>query len=259
MVLLGTSEYVTDGTEVCQLLKMMSGTHSKKVAILQSNYIPWKGYFDIINSVDEFVIYDEVQYTKNDWRNRNIIKSKNGLIWLTIPVKVKGSFHQKIKDTEIANKDWNLKHWKTICMCYSRAPFFNEYKSLLEEIYFRKQSSYLSEINMSFIKLIAQLLGIRTKISSSSDYKLGIGKTEKLVQICNQAGATEYFSGPSAQGYINEALFKASNIKLTYVSYDDYKEYEQLFPPFKHNVSVIDLILNTGPQSIEFLKSYRNG
>lgn len=232
---------------------------SKKIAILQSNYIPWKGYFDIINSVDEFVIYDEVQYTKNDWRNRNLIKTKDGLKWLTIPVLVKGNFNQKIKDTQIANKKWPSKHWKTICMSYTRAPFFKVYKNIFEELYLNINSRFLSEINLNFIQVVNKIMDIRTKISSSTDYEIGIGKTEKLIRICQQAGANEYISGPSAKGYINEDLFEANNLKLTYFSYDGYKEYDQLFPPFEHSVSIIDLIMNNGPNSYKYLKSYKNG
>lgn len=249
---------MTDGTEVCQILNMESEIKSKKVAILQSNYIPWKGYFDIINSVDEFVIYDEVQYTRNDWRNRNLIKTKDGLKWLTIPVLVKGNYYQKIKDTQIADLNWPFKHWKTICMYYAHAPFFNVYKNFFEELYLNINSRFLSEINLNFIEVVTKILDIRTKISSSSDYEIGIGKTEKLVQICKQAGANEYISGPSAKEYIDEDLFITNNVKLTYFSYEGYDEYDQLFPPFKHSVSIIDLILNMGPDSNKYLKSYKN-
>jgi hypothetical protein len=249
---------VTDGTEVCQNISMNPENKSKKIAILQSNYIPWKGYFDIINSVDEFVIYDEVQYTKNDWRNRNLIKSKDGLKWLTIPVLAKGNFYQKINETQIAEKIWPLKHWKTICMCYTRAPFFKEYKYIFEELYLNTNSNFLSEVNLNFIQIINNILNIRTKISSSSDYNVGFGKTEKLVQICKQAGANEYISGPSAKGYIDEKLFAENNIKLTYLNYTGYREYDQLFPPFCHSVSIIDLILNEGSDSKKYLKSYNN-
>lgn len=252
------SRNVTDGAEACQILKMEPEIKSKKIAILQSNYIPWKGYFDIINSVDEFVIYDEVQYTKNDWRNRNLIKSKDGMIWLTIPVLVKGNFYQKIKDTQIADKNWPLRHWKTICMCYANAPFFKTYRNIFEELYFNINSKFLSEINLNFIEVVNKIIDIRTKISSSTDYEIGTGKTEKLIRICKQAGATEYISGPAAKAYIDENLFITNNVKLTYFSYEGYDEYDQLFPPFKHSVSVIDLILNKGPDSNKYLKSYKN-
>src|SRR6056297_2335313 len=105
----------------------------KKVAIIQSSYIPWKGYFDIINSVDEFIIYDNVQYTRRDWRNRNLIKTPNGLKWLTIPVAVKGRYYQAIRDTKVSDKDWPNIHWKSIKHHYSKAPCFNYYAERLED------------------------------------------------------------------------------------------------------------------------------
>src|SRR4051812_22240537 len=108
----------------------------KKVAILQSNYIPWKGYFDLINMVDEFIIYDDVQYTKNDWRNRNKIKTPNGLLWLTIPTR-QLSLSQKIIDTQIADNHWNKKHLSTIKQFYSKAPFYKLYQSFIEELYMK--------------------------------------------------------------------------------------------------------------------------
>jgi hypothetical protein len=258
MALSGTSLDVTDGTGVYQIIKMERVNNSKKIAILQSNYIPWKGYFDIINSVDEFVIYDEVQYTKRDWRNRNLIKTNEGPKWLTIPVSVKGNYYQKIKDTQIADNIWPLKHWKSISMCYSHAPFFKEYKNIFEELYLSINSRSLSEINLNFIEVINKIMDIRTRISSSFEYKIGIGKTERLIQICKQAEADEYISGPSAKAYIYEDLFATNNIKLTYFNYDGYKEYDQLFPPFEHSVSIIDLIFNKGPDSTKYLKSYKN-
>jgi len=230
----------------------------KKVAILQSNYIPWKGYFDLINLVDEFIIYDEMQYTKNDWRNRNKIKSKTGLEWLTIPVRQE-HLHQKIQDTKIVNKQWNKKHWNTIQTNYAKARFYSEYKSIFEELYLNCTYQYLSEINYHFIKAITFLLGIQTKISMSTDYTLIEGKTERLVDLCQQANATEYISGPSAKDYINASLFEQQNIRLSWMDYSNYLEYNQLFPPFEHGVSIIDLILNEGSDSKKYMKSFING
>ena len=106
----------------------------KKIAILQSNYIPWKGYFDLINMVDEFVLYDDVQYTHRDWRNRNKIKTSHGLKWLTIPVRQE-RFEQKIIETKVIDKRWNTKHWKSLVQNYSKAKYFNEYKYIFEELW----------------------------------------------------------------------------------------------------------------------------
>ena len=226
----------------------------KKVAILQSNYIPWKGYFDIINSVDEFILYDEVQYTKNDWRNRNKIKTPDGLLWLTIPVY--HSLSQKINEIKISDKIWGKKHWKTISQNYSKAKYFKEYKDIFEKLY-NIEEEYLSIINYNFIIEINKILNIKTKISWSTDYKLVQGKTERLVDLCRQSGATEYISGPSAKDYINEELFHNENIKIKWIDYSGYPEYKQLFPPFEHGVSVIDLIFNEGINAINYMK-YKN-
>lgn len=224
---------------------------SKRIAILQSNYIPWKGYFDLIRQVDEFIFYDEVQYTKNDWRNRNKIKTATGLQWITIPVYY--HFPQKISETKISASDWALKHWKTISMNYSRAPFFKDYKLQFEEFYASELPDKLSLVNRKAIELINGILGIKTKLSSSSDYIWSEGRNERLVNLCKQAGATNYLSGPAAKNYMDESLFQAEGITVEWMDYSGYRPYPQLFPPFEHGVSILDLIFNTGPQAIEYI------
>ena len=226
------------------------------VAIDQSNYIPWKGYFDMINMVDEFILYDDMQYTRRDWRNRNKIKTPQGLSWLTIPVQVKGKFFQKIKETIISDSGWAAKHWKTIVINYAGAPYFNAYKEIFEELYLGCTSRKLSEINYRFLFKICRLLGIKTKLTWSSDYNIIEGKTERLVDLCQQAKATEYLSGPSAKNYIDPKLFKQTGIKLTYMDYSGYPEYPQLYPPFEHGVSILDLILQTGTDAPKYMKSF---
>jgi len=228
----------------------------KKIAILQSNYIPWKGYFDLINSVDEFILYDDMQYTRRDWRNRNKIKTPNGLIWLTIPVDVKGKYYQKIKDTMISDPQWNITHWKSITRNYTKSKFFSEYKDLFEELYLGCQDLLLSNINYKFLIAICDLLKIKTKISWSIDFNLIEGKTERLLDLCKQAQATEYISGPAAKDYLQEDMFSQEGIKLTYMDYSSYPEYEQLFPPFEHGVSILDLIFNEGHNANKFMKSF---
>lgn len=228
----------------------------KRVAILQSNYIPWKGYFDMINTVDEFVLYDDVQYTRRDWRNRNLIKSVNGPLWLTIPVEVKGKYLQNINETRISEKNWPGKHWKSIAYSYSKVKYYKEYKDLFEELYNTTNEDLLSEVNFKFIKAICKLLNIDTKISWSSDYELVGDKSERLLNICKQAGATEYLSGPAAKVYLDEQLFNKENIKVSWADYSNYPEYNQSFPPFEHSVSILDLIFNEGENSSKFMKSF---
>ncbi|MBK6990146.1 MAG: WbqC family protein [Bacteroidetes bacterium] len=225
----------------------------KKIAILQSNYIPWKGYFDIIKQVDEFIFYDDVQYTKNDWRNRNKIKTSSGPLWLTIPVRQE-NLAQKINETKVSQDNWAEKHWKSISLNYSKAPFYNLYKERLELFFMEMKSPYLSEINRSAIELLNSFLGIKTALTSSADYKLIEGKNERLIDLILQAGGTHYLSGPSAKDYISQDLFKEAGIEISWIDYSGYIEYPQLFPPFVHAVSVLDLILNTGPDSKKYMK-----
>ncbi|MBU0520902.1 MULTISPECIES: WbqC family protein [Pseudomonas] len=226
----------------------------KKVAILQSNYIPWKGYFDMIAAVDEFILYDDMQYTRRDWRNRNQIKTPQGVQWLTVPVQVKGKYHQKINETEIDGSDWMEAHWKSLEQNYRRAPHFSEIASWLEPLYKADSYSHISQLNLLFIQAICQYLGIKTLISSSSDYTLLNGKTERLADLCVQAGASEYISGPSAKDYVDETVFNQLNIKLNWFDYSDYGEYPQLWGAFTHGVTILDLLFNCGKGSYQFMR-----
>jgi hypothetical protein len=225
----------------------------KRVAILQSSYIPWKGYFDLMQQVDEFILYDDAQFTKRDWRNRNQIKTKDGLLWLTIPVHVRGLFTQAIRDVLISDPGWGDKHFKSIAAAYARAPHFRTYRDMIEELYRGASSLRLSEVNRRFIEAFADVLGIRTKLSSSMDYALPDGRVERLVALCQQAGATAYLSGPAAKDYIDPKLFADAGIDLSYMDYSGYPEYPQLYPPFTHHVSVLDLLFNVGPAAAQYL------
>jgi hypothetical protein len=224
----------------------------KKVAIVQSNYIPWKGYFDLIAAVDEFILYDDVQYTKRDWRNRNLIKTKQGLEWLTIPIG--GSRDRKIYQVAITTDKWQNKHWKTLEQNYCHAPYFEEVAEWLKPLYKLETYTNLSQLNRIFIEAICKYIGITTLIRNSLDYKLIDGKTERLVNICIEAKATEYITGPSARNYINEAMFFDMNIKLSWFNYDCYPPYFQLWGDFKHNVTILDLIFNVGKNSRNYMK-----
>jgi hypothetical protein len=228
----------------------------KKLLITQSNYIPWKGYFDSINIADEFILFDDVQFTKRDWRNRNQIKTKDGVQWLTIPVEVKGKYFQKINETKISDKDWGENHWTKICHSYSKAKYFNDYKNIFEKLYLNCNEEYLSKINHMFLVAICDILGIKTKMIWSSDFDLLEEKTERLVDICRIRNATDYYSGPAAKAYMNESIFEKENIKVHYFHYSGYPEYNQLYGNFTHAVSIIDLLFNEGPNAKKFMKSF---
>jgi hypothetical protein len=227
----------------------------KSVAIVQSNYIPWKGYFDLIARVDEFILYDDMQYTRRDWRNRNRIKTQHGVQWLTIPVDVKGKYYQAIKDTLISERGWARSHWQTLQHAYGRAPYFAEYRERFAELYARAGAlTRLSDVNHLFLAALCEMLGIHTRISWSMNYRLSDGRTERLVELCRQAGATEYVSGPAARAYMDESCFAAAGIGIAYMDYGGYPEYPQLYPPFEHGVTVADLLFHTGADAPAFMK-----
>jgi hypothetical protein len=221
---------------------------AKRVAILQSAYIPWKGYFDIIGSVDEFILFDDAQYTKRDWRNRNRLRTPAGTAWLTIPVMTKGRFGQPIRDATVSDASWAERHWKTIVQNYARARCFEETAPTLRELYQQAADEpSLSRINELFIRAISGWLGLSARITSSSDYDLAGDRVERLVHVCEQAGAGEYLSGPAARGYLEADRFAARGITVRWMDYSGYLAYRQLYsPPFIHEVTIIDLLVNEG-------------
>jgi hypothetical protein len=229
----------------------------KTVAIVQSCYIPWKGYFDLVNSVDEFILYDDRQFTRRDWRNRNRVKTGQGTRWLTIPVQTKGLYEQRIDETLISDPGWADVHWKTIVHGYGAAPYFGEYRAALEETYRAVASEpRLSLVNRRLLEAVADILGITTRFSWSTDYGVEGTKTDRLVALCEASGATEYLSGPRAREYLEEEQFARAGIRLAYFDYEGYPEYEQLHPPFEHTVSILDLVFSTGPEAPRYLRSF---
>lgn len=229
----------------------------KLVAIIQSNYIPWKGYMDILRAADEFILYDDVQYTRRDWRNRNRIKTAGGTAWLTIPVETGGQFQQAVKDVRVADNDWARVHWETISRAYARAPHFKTQRDRFEALYRSMTATHLSQINRLFLEALCDALNIPKNIRWSSDYELTGDKTERLVNLCRQAGATDYLSGPSARDYIDPALFEQAGIRLRWADYAGYPEYPQIHPPFEHQVSTLDLLFHCGPDSLRYMKDMR--
>jgi hypothetical protein len=229
--------------------------NGKRVAIVQSCYIPWKGYFDLINMVDEFVLYDDRQYTRRDWRNRNRIKTAQGTQWLTIPVDVKGRYEQRIDETRISDPSWAEAHWKTLTHAYGSTRHFGDYREIVESLYAEMADAGLSIVNRTFLEAICGILGIRTKLSWSTDYSAEGTKTERLVSLCAATQATAYLSGPNARDYLDERLFEEAGVALEYMDYSGYPEYPQSHPPFEHEVTVLDLLFNTGAKAPRFMKS----
>lgn len=226
----------------------------KTVAIVQSNYIPWKGYFDLIRRSDEFILLDDVQYTRRDWRNRNLIKTRTGTQWLTIPVASRGRYHGTIRDMETSDPAWAERHMRTLRHAYARAPHFESVTAFLDGVYRRATDPHLSAINRLFLEAICGYLGISTPLTSSTPADAAAEPTERLVALCRRAGASVYLSGPSARAYLDESAFSRAGIAVTYMDYAGYPEYPQVHPPFVHGVSIVDLLFHTGPGAAEFLR-----
>jgi hypothetical protein len=227
----------------------------KKVAILQSNYIPWKGYFDMINMVDLFIFHDDLQYTHGDWRNRNLIKTSSGVKWLTIPCGT--SEKRLIHEVELNTSFWQKDHWNLILQSYRKAKYFKTYRTFFEEIYLGTEWKNLSTLNQYLIKNISkEILGINhVEFDDSRNYNLVERKADRVKELLLKSKAETYLSGPAAKAYLPEN-FMENNIDLKWMDYSGYPEYNQQYPPFVHNVSIIDLIFNEGENSLKYMKSF---
>lgn len=222
-----------------------------KVGTIQSNFLPWRGYFDFIREVDLFIIHDDIQYTKGDWRNRNKIKTPRGTEWITVPVNYRQT-HQLIEDTTIENsKPWARTMLSRIQNSYQKAPHFEPYFSELSSLLLEPAAT-ISDLNLRLIKWVCSHLGIRTPITFSREYHPQGAKTERLIGVLKQVEATIYLSGPTAQAYLEPELFEQAGIRLEYKVYD-YPEYEQLYLPFEPAVSVIDLLFMMGKDSKKYI------
>lgn len=224
-----------------------------KVAVLQSNFIPWRGYFDMINDVDLFVFYDEVQYTKNDWRNRNKIYSQQGLSWISVPVEY--SLGQTIIETKIKNSQpWQKEHWNKLENAYRKAPYWNMYKDFFHDVYFNKEWEFLYELNRYLIQYISkEFLGIKTEFADSRDFDSRGERAQKLLSLLISIGAKDYVSGPAAKCYLPEEEFKKSGINVIWKDYSGYKEYKQIKEPFEPGVSILDVLFNTGEDASNYI------
>ncbi|ABB73593.1 WbqC-like protein family protein [Nitrosospira multiformis ATCC 25196] len=233
----------------------MQARHNK-VAILQSNYIPWKGYFDLIHDVDLFIFYDDVQYTLRDWRNRNRIKTPRGVDWLTVPTN--GTRQHLICEVEFTDPRWQSKHWETLRHNYGKTPYFERYRPFFEDVYLGRRWDHLSQLNQYLIEQIShQFLGITTIFADSRRYRATGEKQARIVDLLTKAAASLYVSGPAARSYIDEAHFSRIGIELVWKDYGGYPEYPQSHPPFEHAVTILDLLFHTGPEAPYYIWGWR--
>jgi hypothetical protein len=230
---------------------------SKRVAIFQSNYIPWKGFFDLIRSVDEFILDDEVQYTKQSWRNRNRIKSPRGLHWLTIPIHAPHA--ARISDVVVAEPNWGEKHWRMLRSSYARAPYFAQVGPEIHQWYRTATMPRLSEINAHFLRRICEWLEIPTPLTPVTDFlpaEVPVDRNQRIIAICRQAKATRLLNGPSASLHMDHRQFAESGLPVDYADYSNYPPYPQLHGPFEHAVSILDLLLHVGPESKRYVRPF---
>lgn len=228
----------------------------KSVVVMQSNYLPWKGYFDLVHDADLFIFYDDLQYTKNDWRNRNRIKAVRGAEWLTVPVGA--DCNRLICEVAIKDTAWQAKHWKILLHNYGTCPHFARYRPWLEDHFLGKSWSSLSDMNQVLVQLISsECLGITTEFQDSRQYSLSGQKQDRLLDLLIKAGAERYISGPAAKSYIDPMRFSAAGIQVVWKDYSGYPEYPQRYPPFDHAVSILDLLFNVGPDAAAFIWGWR--
>ena len=224
-----------------------------RVTILQPSYLPWLGFFEQMSRSDKFVLLDDVQYTRRDWRNRNRIRVRENWIWLTVPVQQKSRFSQSLLETRIDNSvSWRRKHLETLRQHYCKAPFFEKYFPRCQQVY-EKDWTFLFDLCLETINLIKEEMGIETPLLRSSEMKPGGEKTEGLVSICRELGATHYLSGESGSNYIAEEGFSSQSIALEYQNYE-HPVYPQRYTGFVPHLSAIDLLFNCGEQSLGILK-----
>ncbi len=226
-----------------------------RLAVLQSNYIPWKGYFDLMAMSDMFIVYDSVQYTKNDWRNRNLIPSASGAVWLTIPVATAGLADQCINQAAISDSRWARKHWATVSQTFAKRPHFGEYRDEWNECYQRSaELTLLHEVNVQFLGMLARQLAITTPIVDDREFETAPDTpTGKLVQLCEFAGADRYVTGPAGLDYLELERFHRRGIEVDVVEYGHYPTYPQNAAEFDHGVSVLDLLSSVGADARDHL------
>ena len=227
----------------------------KRAVIIQPSYLPWRGFFHLLYLADIWVFLDDVQYDKDSWRNRNRIKGGNGSFWLTVPVQLGGWPPPPIVDVRIDNtRDWRRKHLMGIRQSYAGSPFADEHLPLVGDLLERDWES-ISDLDIEATSRLATALGFERPWLRSSQMDLGgdpTHATQRLIRVCQEVGATQYLSGPSARDYIDAPALTEVGIDLRYMEYE-YPPYPQRFGEFISQLSVLDLLFNCGPEAGDYI------
>ncbi|GAC1576684.1 MAG: WbqC family protein [Candidatus Elarobacter sp.] len=235
-----------------------TGRSEQTAVVLQPSYLPWRGYFDLVDRADVFVFYDDVQYDKHGWRNRNRVKTANGPAWLTVPVHAHGAVREGATIADIAvdhRRDWVRTHLETLRHAYRRQPYYARYAPLIASI-LEKRHPRLVDLTIELTVALARELGSTTRFVRSSEFAAHGAKNDRLLDVLERIGATRYLSGPSARAYIDPERFAAAGIALEYAEYA-YPAYEQNHGPYERAISLVDTLFALGPATIDNIRAYR--
>jgi len=224
-----------------------------RVTVHQPQYLPWSGLFDKIDQADGFVVLDNVQYEKNEWQNRNRIKTPQGWCWLTVPVHY--HFPQRLRDVTIAGGDWQRTHWRAMTQSYRKTPHFDRYAPLFEPLYTTAWRS-LVELNLATMEKLATALGIRWAPRLATEMALTDDPNQRLIDICQQLGADCYLAGSGSRHYLDHERFKSAGIAIEFQQFE-HPTYPQLYGAFEPALSAVDLLFNCGPESLALLRRAR--
>ena len=223
------------------------------VAIHQPQYLPWLGYFDKMDQADCFVLLDNVQYKKNEWQNRNRVKTAAGPAWLTVPVTYR--FPARLDEVGVGEGPWARKHAASLAASYARAPHWAEAKAFWEEFY-RRPWPGLVDLNAATVEWLRERLDISTPLYRASELRPEEGPTRRLVDICRKVGGDAYLSGVDGAKYMEMELFEQAGIEVVFQRFE-HPNYPQQFGDFVSHLSALDLVLNCGPASAGVLRSGR--
>ena len=230
----------------------------KVISIMQPNYLPWLGYFEIIDRSEIFVFFDDVQFIKKDWDHRNRIKTNESAFWLTVPVLSKGKRFQKINEVKINNQiNWKHKHLKNIESFYSKSKYYQQYISFFRKIY-EKNWSALNYLNIETTIDIMKILNIESNCYLSSEMELiSTENNDRIIEICKKLNCTELYNSQGAKKIINSEKINNAGINIIF---QDYKHplYNQLHGTFTSHLSIVDLLFNEGPKSLDIIRSGTN-
>ena len=213
--------------------------------VSQSNYLPWKGYFDLVRRADVLVLLDNVQFTRRDWRSRNMIKTPSGVQWLTVPVCAPAGRMTSVSEAEISDEGWAKSHLRAVELSYRRTSHFEQVFGVLEECLYQGDT-LLSNLNERILRTLFEFMNIDVEIQVARGPVMEVDPSERILDLVQRAGGARYISGPAARSYLDTSIFAGAEVEVDFIDYPSYPEYQQLWPPFRHDVSIVDVLFHLG-------------